>query len=479
MRRDGPRVSEGRAALQRHGIFIKMFAWFWLVMVVVISVIFALDRLTEPRRETPVHHAVEAPLTFYGRIAVDRSERGDRQGLAEIFSNLKSVTGMSVYLFGPGARGIDGNTAPTEVVDLVGRAERSGKSAFSFTHARILAAVHLTGRGGTHYIMAGRVLNRAAVSSWDRTLFWLPRLGIAFVISLLACYLLARYMTVPIIRLRNATRRLASGDLNQRISPAAGKRRDEIGELARDFDLMAGKLQLLLTSQRQLLGNISHELRSPLARLNVALELARRYSTPEAGKYLDRIEWEAERLNELIGEVLTLTRLEGATDNMRRERVDLTSLIKEIADDADFEAQSLNKAVRFVEGGKCVITGVRQLLRSAIENVVRNAVWYTKEGTEAEIYLHCAQNENVSCVVVTVRDHGPGVPEDALAHLFRPFYRVGEARERYTGGTGLGLAITERAVLIHGGVVKAENAPDDGLVVEITLPYSTSLNSAG
>jgi two-component system, OmpR family, sensor histidine kinase CpxA len=464
------------ALLQRRGIFIKMFAWFWLVMAVVISIIFAIDKLTDTQgRETPVHHAVEAPLSHYGRIAVDRFERGDRQGLAGAFKDLKSVAGMSGYLFGPDGREIDGNTAPAEVAELASRAGKSGMPEHSFTHPRILAAIHLEGRSGVHYVAVGKTPNREAVSSWGIAFFWLTRLGTALVISLFACYLLARYMTVPIIRLRDATRQLASGDLTLRMSPAAGKRRDELGELARDFDLMAGKLQLLLSSQRQLLGNVSHELRSPLARLNVALELARRHSTPEAEKSLNRIEWEAERLNELIGEVLTLTRLEGAMGNVKREQVDLAGLIREIADDADFEAQSLNKAVRFVEGEKCVVTGVRQLLRSAIENVVRNAVGYTGEGTEAEIRLRSEENKGSSSAVVTVRDHGPGVPEEALTHLFRPFYRVDESRERHTGGTGLGLAITERAVLIHGGAVRAHNAPDGGLVIEITIPYLTSL----
>jgi signal transduction histidine kinase len=465
-------VSEAGKILQRRGVFIKMFAWFWLVMTVVISIILTLDRLTENRgRETPVHHAVEAPLAYYGRAAVDRIEKGDRQGLAEVMKNLKSAAGMSTHLFGPNAVEIEGNTATTEVAELAARAEKSGKSASSFTHSRILSAVHLTGRKGIHYVIVGRVPNRETVSSWSAVSFFMPRLAIAFVISLVACYLLARYMTVPIIRLRDATRLLASGDHNLQILPAAGKRRDEIGELARDFDLMAGKLQLLLSSQRQLMGNISHELRSPLARLNVALGLARRSSTPEGEKCLDRIEWEAERLNELIGEVLTLTRIESAMDSVKWEQVDLTGLIREIADDADFEAQSLNKAVRFVEQEKCVITGVRQLLRSAIENVVRNAVRYTREGTEAEISLRYVQGKNGSFVVIPVRDHGPGVPEEALANLSRPFYRVDEARERHTGGTGLGLAIAQRAVLVHGGAIKARNAPDGGLVAEITLPY--------
>jgi two-component system sensor histidine kinase CpxA len=312
-------------------------------------------------------------------------------------------------------------------------------------------------------------------SSGNGMSFLLPRLGIALVISCLACYLLARYLTVPIVRLRDAARQLASGDLTVRVSPAAEKRWDEIGELAHDFDLMAERIQVLLTSQKQLLGNISHELRSPLARLNVALELARRQSTPEAGKFLDRIEWESERLNELIRQLLALTRLEGLMDRTRKELIDLTHLVQDIAADADFEARSRQRSVQLVEQERCTVIGVRDLLRSAVENVVRNAVWYTREGTAVEISLHSLTNRGATQAIVNVRDHGPGVPEEMLLDLFRPFYRAGEVRERQTGGAGLGLAITERAILLHGGKIKALNAPDGGLIVEISIPFGDGL----
>jgi two-component system sensor histidine kinase CpxA len=468
------------ALMQSRGIFIKMFIWFWLAMAVVIAITFVLDRLTDPDSNlTPLCRALEIPLTYYGRIAVEQGEGGNRTGLAATLAGLRSSAGISAYLFDSTGTEIQGKVAPHEVLELVDKMARKGKPAFSFSRARALAAVGISGRSGHRYTVVGMIPDETSNSSGNGMSFLLPRLGIALVISCLACYLLARYLTVPIVRLRDAARQLASGDLTVRVSPAAEKRWDEIGELAHDFDLMAERIQVLLTSQKQLLGNISHELRSPLARLNVALELARRQSTPEAGKFLDRIEWESERLNELIRQLLALTRLEGLMDRTRKELIDLTHLVQYIAADADFEARSRQRSVQLVEQERCTVIGVRDLLRSAVENVVRNAVWYTREGTAVEISLHSLTNRGATQAIVNVRDHGPGVPEEMLLDLFRPFYRAGEVRERQTGGAGLGLAITERAILLHGGKIKAVNASDGGLIVEISIPFGDGLKYFG
>jgi two-component system sensor histidine kinase CpxA len=248
---------------------------------------------------------------------------------------------------------------------------------------------------------------------------------------------------------------------------------------------MAEQIELLLKAQRRLLGDISHELRSPLARLNVALELARQRAGSEATSALERIQHEAENLNEMIGQLLALTRLETGTREIRKNRFDLAKLVRDIADDADFEARSRNRSVRLGSSESCMILGSEELLRPAIENVIRNAVQYTAEKSAVEIDINAdgaraadrgtrptvgVENRGAGIAQITVRDHGAGVPESALAEIFRPFYRVDDARDRESGGTGLGLAITERSVRLHGGSVTAANAPDGGLVVRITLP---------
>jgi two-component system sensor histidine kinase CpxA len=299
------------------------------------------------------------------------------------------------------------------------------------------------------------------------------RWALAILISGLICYGLTSYLTRPILRLRTAAGQIAAGDLSARADQKMALRRDEIGDLVRDFNHMAERIEGLVTSQRQLISDISHELRSPLARLNVALGLARQRAAAEAGSALDRIEREAERLNELIGQLLTLARLDSGTPPMQTEAIRLTPLLEEIAADADFEAAVKNCAVKLDGVQDCTVRGSREMLRSAIENVVRNAVRYTPEGSEVDISLDCEVGmDNTRWAVVRVRDFGPGVPESELPKLFRPFYRVANARERETGGAGLGLAITQRTLKLHGGSVQARNA-DRGLVVEMRLAMNS------
>ena len=284
------------------------------------------------------------------------------------------------------------------------------------------------------------------------------------------CYGLARYLTSPLGKLQKATQQLAKGDLTARVGSVLEKRGDEFGDLGRDFDLMAERIEWLVNSQRRLLSDISHELRSPLARLNVALELARKRTGSEAGASLDRIEREAERMNELISQLLGLARLDSGAESREEEDISLAALVQEVAADADFEASSQNRRVSVMESEDCVVTGSPELLRSAIENIVRNGLQYTARDSQVEIRLSCSQIHGRDYAVVVVVDEGPGVPEDALEELFRPFYRVEEARDRLSGGSGLGLAIAERIIRLHGGTVEASNASKKGLQVEISIP---------
>ena len=243
-----------------------------------------------------------------------------------------------------------------------------------------------------------------------------------------------------------------------------------MSQLLRDFDLMAERLESLVTSQNRLLSDISHELRSPLARLNVALELARQRSGPEAESSLDRMNLEADRLNTLIGRLLTVARLDNASDSLTPNPVNLGELIADVAQDAAFEAQHRRCGVECLVQQECQVAGDSGLLRSAIENVVRNAVRYTKEGTTVQITLERSASVAEPVALIRVEDRGPGVPEASLNKLFEPFYRLDDARGRGTGGVGLGLAITERAIRFHRGSVRAVNRAEGGLLVEIKLP---------
>jgi two-component system sensor histidine kinase CpxA len=243
-----------------------------------------------------------------------------------------------------------------------------------------------------------------------------------------------------------------------------------LADLGHDLDRMAERIEALVEAQKRLLRDISHELRSPLARLNVALGLARKLDPAAALVHLDRIENEAERLNELIGQLLTLTILESGSEELEKECINLEELIREVVDDAAYEAEARGRHVRVAASEALPVLGNRELLCRAIENVIRNAVRYTQEGSAVEIELLKVHEQNKAYAVIKVRDHGPGVPEAALTELFRPFYRVAEARDRQSGGTGIGLAIAERALNLHQGTITARNVADGGLIVEIHVP---------
>jgi two-component system, OmpR family, sensor kinase len=320
-----------------------------------------------------------------------------------------------------------------------------------------------TDRDGTVYtLMLGPSGPLSPLASTDVRLVVL---AFALVISGLVCWWLARYISKPLERLQSSARSLAAGNLEARVGEEFSSRRDELGVLARDFDTMADDIRTLIASKEDLLRAMSHELRSPLARLRVALGLARR---PQADitKQMDRIELEAERLDTLIGQMLQLSQLRAAKPMLPSEPIDLTSLLSEVVEDARLEASAVDKQVDWTPGENLSLNGDHDLLRSAIENVLRNAVRFTKPGSAVAVALHREQRE----AMIVIEDHGPGVPEAELARIFEPFYRVAESRDRDSGGTGLGLAITARVVGLYSGQVRAQNATTGGLRVEMRLP---------
>ncbi|SEA33119.1 two-component system, OmpR family, sensor kinase [Thiothrix caldifontis] len=288
--------------------------------------------------------------------------------------------------------------------------------------------------------------------------------------SFLSSFLLAWYFSQPIGILRKAFHAAAKGDLSQRVTSTMGSRRDEIADLGRDFDDMATKLQTLMESQRRLLHDVSHELRSPLARLQASIGLA--HQQPEkVASSLARIEHEAGRLDTLVGEVLTLSRLESGTPQPLDEYIDILELADAVIDDARFEANALSRHMVFqcdVEDSP-IIQGHGELLYRALENVVRNAIHHTPENTAVTLAIH--QNTAASRLYLTVDDQGSGVPEAELGSIFEPFQRSSNASTS-RNGYGLGLAIARRAIESHGGTIRAKNLSSGGLRVEISLPLS-------
>jgi two-component system sensor histidine kinase CpxA len=316
----------------------------------------------------------------------------------------------------------------------------------------------------------------------------LPRLVISLIVSVLVTFGITMVITRPIGSLREAARELAAGNLRARAKWPKGKANrktgDELWGLVYDFNEMADRMESLVDAQMLLLRDVSHELRSPLARLSVALELAREEAQPGMEDQLNRIEREAERLNSLIGQLLSLSHLESTTRLPDRLRVSLCDVVAELLPDMDYEAQRRNCGVSFAGGKQAAgqkkdvgeVLGSPELLGRAVENVIRNAIAYTAEGTSVEINLFEENRVGTHFAVLQVKDHGPGVPEAALKSICRPFYRLDLSRQRSTGGYGVGLAITERAVRLHGGAVTARNSSEGGLIVEMRLPVARDVD---
>jgi signal transduction histidine kinase len=279
-------------------------------------------------------------------------------------------------------------------------------------------------------------------------------------VIILLCYLLALNLTSPLRRLQKTLERFGQGDLTARVG---SRRRDELGQLSRTFDRMADRIETLLTAERRLLLDISHEIRSPLARLGVVIELARNSDDIEGS--LNRIQKEADRLNDLVGQLLQVTRAEGDRDKLAHEPVQLDDLLETIVEDCRIEAQARNCELDLNSPPEICVSGDPELLRRAIENIIRNAIRYSPPGSPVQIAL----TDQGAAAHICVRDHGPGVPEEALGRIFDPFYRVDTDRSRGGGGVGLGLAIARRAITLHAGELHASNA-HPGLLVEMDIP---------
>jgi two-component system sensor histidine kinase CpxA len=312
----------------------------------------------------------------------------------------------------------------------------------------------------------------------DLLRFAFPQLPVAIVVGGLTTFALVLLFTRPVARLRKAAREMASGKLSTRVAvpspPSRLSSGDELVALMHDFNHMAERLESLVDAQKLLLRDVSHELRSPLSRLSVALELAREDAEPAMTAHLERIQREAERLNLLIGQLLTLSSMEALDRIEKFKPLLLNRMIERLIPDAEFEATQRECAVVFHADSDFWVRGNEDLLYRAVENVVRNAVRYTKSGSGVDIQLTTVNGREAGKVRIDVSDRGPGIPSDQRDAIFRPFYRVDSARSPETGGFGVGLAIAERAIRLHKGEMSALARDGGGTTIRITLPRSST-----
>jgi signal transduction histidine kinase len=431
-------------------LFAKILLWFWCTVAITLVgsaflSVLGLDP-SAAEQETPAARLVNFTLEE-ARAAY---ETGGRPALQIFMDNLQRIYEAKGILTDESGR------------DLLTDQDRSDLVRSARTRSAV--AVFRTGQS---------TVARAADDGRYWLFFIVPRarVGIGFLTpghvfmmgaAVLLCYWLAFHLTRPVRALQKAVERFGKGDLSARVGST---RRDELGQLAGAFDRMAGRIETLLTAERRLLLDISHELRSPLARLGVAVELAR--SGDDRNAALNRIQKESDRLNALVGQLLQVTRAEGDPNSLRRHPVRLDELVEQLVNDSGIEAAAHDCAVTYQRHEPVTVQGDPELLRRAVENVIRNAIRYAPPQSAVEVSL--ARNNGKA--VVDIRDHGPGVPDEALPRLFDAFYRVESDRNRTSGGIGLGLSIARRAIELHKGSIRAQNARP-GLEVIMELPVA-------
>jgi two-component system, OmpR family, sensor kinase len=446
-------------------LFLRIFLAFWLAMLVVLGTTAGVAWL---RFQQVKRVNVDVKELANEAAALLRSD-GAHALPAWIDETERKYKDRNIYVVDATGDDVLKRPLPHHWHKYVKRLQKAGLLGESQTESRniddpLLLAPLITDRSGSVYSV---MINSPSwpLNALNATDVRIVVFTFAILVSGLVCWSLARYVSKPVERLQSSARSLAAGNLEARVGQEFSSRHDELGVLARDFDMMAVHVRNLIASKEDLLRGMSHELRSPLARLRVALGLARRPGENLVRQF-DRIELEAERLDTLIGQMLQLSQLRAAEPAQTREAVELATLLGEVVEDARLEASATNKSVEWIPNSSVVVEGDQRLLRSAIENVLRNAVRFTAPGTAVTTRLMQAESR----ARILIEDRGPGVPDPELERIFEPFYRVAESRDRDSGGTGLGLAITARIVALHGGQVVARNTPGGGLSVQIELP---------
>jgi signal transduction histidine kinase len=453
-------------------LFWKIFLWFWGAMLIVnCAIVFSVFSIRSIPDQDRFNQFTEAMMSLQARKTAEMFESQSREAFAGYLRDFGKTADMHFGLYRADGSDVLGGPTDDATRLWITEAAQDEKARFPRNAGPPLMLQGTTGPSGARYVLWAERASlpfvhflRAGIGTQTLRLC-----AVALAVALV-CLALAHYIAAPILHLQSVSRRIARGELSARVRARMTGGKDEIADLSRDFNFMAEQVETLLRSQSQLLQAISHEIRSPLARLTLAAGLAKGSSASESEGLLERIETEAERIEQMLSRLLTLARLDRGPTSFPKTAVELSFLLSEIVLDAGFEGSATNRSVTLKHADPCLVDGSEALLRSAIENVVRNAVRYTRDGSSVEVGLKVQNMAGKDFAVIHVTDEGPGVPSGELSQIFKPFYRVSSARERETGGTGLGLAIADRAVHLYHGSIAARNRIEGGLDVEIRLP---------
>jgi two-component system sensor histidine kinase CpxA len=463
-----------KARVPMYRLFLKIFFWYWLTAWGMIAVVLLGSRLTGMRQvSTPNMYATVAPIL--AAEAARTYESGGPEAFARFSQSDVHDHDRQIFLLDGFYKDVLSQPLPDDGLQLA-HAAKDGQLVVLRGH---IAAYKFVSASGHPYI-----LMLFLKSDLRRIGDVLMGDGLPFSISLivlvtLLCLGLAYHIASPIHSIQSTARKVAQGDLQARVPPSVSRRHDEVAALAKDFDSMVSRLDSLIQTQKRLLNSVSHELRSPLARINISLALLRNRFAADSDDLFQRLDRDVVRIDLLMAQLLTLSRLESGFSSAEREDVDFAQLVQEVAADANFEAQALGKSVNFQTAGSIILRNADpHALRSACENIIRNAVRFTRPGSDVQIVLDVDRSTPEPLALLSVRDQGPGVPDDSLQAIFQPFYRINRDTEA-TGGNGLGLAIASEAIHLHRGTIRAENLRPTGLEIIIQLPVAPDIASDG
>lgn len=452
-------------------IAVKIFLAFWLTFFLAVTgFAILLEALRQQEGLQPLGVFQQRQLDQHlGQLQTIYRNRG-WQGLRRFSQDVEANRGVTIFLLDANGKDILDRVVPETVLAFFTSTRGADTAKMQQREGRTLLGPKVVADTSPPTVLLLWLpmapSDAPQLGSWWKGRYASAQLGLALLVSGLISLALSLSLTRPLNRLERAAARLGQGDFDSKDIDAVALRKDEIGALAKEFGSMAKRLKAALDGQQRLLRDVSHELRSPLTRLQVAIGLASRKAGAASETSFERMEMECERLNALIGEVLALAR----DGNVGHESVvspfDLAVTLRALCADARFEAQANEKDVTMQLPESLMMVGNEARLASAIENAVRNAIRYTPPQTAAVL----AADSTGDGVHITISDSGPGLPEDELEKIFIPFYRVSQARERESGGTGVGLAIAAQAVQWHSGKIVARNRSEGGLEIKIYLP---------
>ena len=448
------------------GISSKLFITFWLVILtsVLLSSLVTVQLRHNPS-QAQANPEQSALLSLYINKLANKKKVNFNEVQNSFFRKnkqhliIKKVTNNKVTVLR--------NRGLSEVKSYLENNELDNPVTIDFIYTLVTSSLPLTINEQQVQLFVASKFQRKRIVSWVNQLPIPLRVVLLLIISFLCCGLLAKSFSTPLIAIQKVSKKIGEGKLDSRITKF-DQRSDEFGALAISFNKMAEQLENNITTHQRLLADVSHELRSPLTRLQLAVALAERNigNTLEQQKHLSRCEAEVERLEEMITDVLTLSRLEHNHTNYSTDYIEMSNLVRQVISNCQYFATSKNVTINLVGTINCVILADSKLLDSAISNVLNNAVKYSPYQQSVTVELSKIDEQ----IILIISDFGSGVPDNMIEKLFAPFFRVADGRERSSGGTGLGLAIAQQAITLHQGTITVQNINPTGLQVTITLP---------